>query len=151
MRIEILEEDDDSSLMFEDEYAEYTIEVNPGSKTYQSKMSRKDDVYYRTQKFEYRICTMPVRVEIRLLERLDEPPPDKYAVKDGVVLESGILVRSRDFLASMTNRFIAEALSELCVGFRPQSEGILGLLIRQEGARWTIASFCSGSMSWLRS
>src|SRR6516225_9965769 len=113
MRIEIFEEDDDSSLMFEDECAEYTIDVDPGSKTYQSRMSRKDDVYYRTQKFEYRICTMPVRVEIRLLERLDEPPPDKYAVKDGVVLESEILVRSRDFLASMTKRFIADLKREV--------------------------------------
>jgi hypothetical protein len=113
MRIEIFEEDDDSSLMFEDEYTEYTIAVDPGSKTYQSKMSRKDDVYYRTQKFEYRICTTPVRVEVRLLERLDEPPPDRYAVKDGVVLESEILARSRDILASMTKRFIADLKKEV--------------------------------------
>ena len=53
--IEIFEEDGDSSLMFEDEYAAYTIDVDHVSKTYQSRMSRKDDVYYRTQKFEYRI------------------------------------------------------------------------------------------------
>ena len=71
MRIEIFEEDGESSLVFEDEYAEYTIDVDPGSKTYQSRTSRKDDVYYRTQKFEYRICTTPVRVEVRLLERLE--------------------------------------------------------------------------------
>ena len=113
MRIEIFEEDDDSSLMFEDEYAEYTIDVDPGSKTYQSKMSRNDDVYYRTQKFEYRIRTTPVRVEVRLLERLDEPPPDRYAVKDGVVLESEILARSRDILASMTKRFVADLKKEV--------------------------------------
>ena len=111
--IEIFEEDGESSLMFEDEYAAYTIGVDPGSKTYQSRMSRKDDVYYRTQKFEYRICTTPVRVEVRLLERLDEPPPDRYAVKDGVVLESEILARSRDILASMTKRFIADLKKEV--------------------------------------
>ena len=34
--------------------------------------------------------------------------------------------------------------------FLPQSEGILGVLIRQEDARWSIASFCSGSMNWWR-
>lgn len=111
--IEIFEEDGDSSLMFEDEYAAYTIDVDPGSKTYQSRMSRKDDVYYRTEKFEYRIRTTPVRVEVRLLERLDEPPPDRYAVKDGVVLESEILARSRDFLASMIKRFIADLKKEV--------------------------------------
>ena len=111
--IEIFEEDGESSLMFEDEYAAYTIGVDPGSKTYQSRMSRKDDVYYRTQKFEYRICTTPVRVEVRLLERLDEPPPDRHAVKDGVVLESEILARSRDILASMTKRFIADLKKEV--------------------------------------
>ena len=48
------------------------------------------------------------------------------------------------------SRFFSIALSELCVGFLPQSEGILGVLIRQEGARWSIASFCGGSMNWLR-
>jgi hypothetical protein len=63
--------------------------VYSDSKTYQSCMSLKDDAYYRTEKYEYRITTNPIKVEIRLTERLDEPP-ERYSVKDGVVLESDI-------------------------------------------------------------
>lgn len=95
MKIEIFEEDGDNTLTFGDEDADFTIDVFPESKTYQSRLSLKGDVYYRTEQFEYRIKTNPVKVETRLTERLDEPPPDEYKVKDGVVLESDILKRGR--------------------------------------------------------
>lgn len=105
-KIEIFEEDGENTLSLDNEHADFTIDVYPESKTYQSRMSLKDDCYFRTQKFEYRISTNPIRVEVRLTERLDEPPPDKYAVKDGVVLESDILAERKDFLTPMTKEFI---------------------------------------------
>ena len=74
MKIEIFEEDGDNTLSFGDKYADFTIDVYPESKTYQSRMSLKDDVYYRTEKFEYRIQSNPLKVETRLTERVDEPP-----------------------------------------------------------------------------
>ncbi len=89
MEIEIFEEDGDNTLSFGGKYADFTIDVYPESKTYQSKMSLKDDVYYRTEQFEYRIKTEPIKVESRLTERIDEPP-EEYKVRDGVVLESEI-------------------------------------------------------------
>lgn len=59
MTIEIFEEDGDNTLSFDDKYADFTIDVYPDSKTYQSRMCLKDDVYYRTEQFEYRINTNP--------------------------------------------------------------------------------------------
>jgi hypothetical protein len=95
MKIEILEEDADNTLSFGDKYSDVWIDVYPKSKTYQSRMSLKDDVYYRTEKFEYRIQTNPLKVETRLTERVDEPP-ERYRIKDGVVLESDILIDKKE-------------------------------------------------------
>ncbi len=107
MKIEIFEEDGDNTLSLDDEYADFTIDVFPDSKTYQSRMRLKDDVYYRTEKFEYRIKTDPVKVETRLTERVDEPP-ERYCVKDGVVLETDILTDRNEVasMSSMTKGFI---------------------------------------------
>jgi len=38
MKIEIFEEDGDNTLSFDDKYADFTIDVYPDSKTYQSRM-----------------------------------------------------------------------------------------------------------------
>jgi len=104
--IEIFEEDGDNTLSIDDKYADFTIDIYPESKTYQSRMSLKDDVYYRTEQFEYRIKKDPIKVETRLTERVDEPP-QRYAVKDGVVLESDILAdRKERVMSSMTKEFI---------------------------------------------
>jgi len=89
MKIEIFEEDGNNVLSLDDKYADFTIDIYPDSKTYESRMRLKDDVYYRTEKFEYRIKTDPIGIEKRLVERVDEPP-EEYKVKDGVVLESEI-------------------------------------------------------------
>ena len=106
MKIEIFEEDGDNTLSFDDKYADFTIDVYPDSKTYQSRMNLKDDVYYRTEKFEYRIKNDPLKVETRLTERVDEPP-ERYCVKDGVVLESDILADRKEMaMSSMTKEFI---------------------------------------------
>jgi hypothetical protein len=105
MVIEIFEEDGDHTLSFDNEHADFTIDVDPESKTYRSRMRLKDDVYYRTQRYEYRIQTNPIKVESRLVERKDEPP-EQYCVKDGVVLESDILKERGDFMTSMTKEFI---------------------------------------------
>ena len=94
MEIEIFEEDGDNTLSLDDKYADFTVDVYPESKTYQSRMSLKDDVYYRTEQYEYRIKTEPIKVEIRLTERKDEPP-EEYKVKDGVVLESEIVQKNK--------------------------------------------------------
>lgn len=105
-KIEIFEEDGDNTLSIDDKYADFTIDIYPESKTYQSRMSLKDDVYYRTEQFEYRIKTDPIKVETRLKERVDEPP-ERYAVKDGVVLESDILAdRKERAMSPMTKDFI---------------------------------------------
>lgn len=106
MKIEIFEEDGDNTLSFGDKYADFTIDVYPESKTYQSSMNLKDDVYYRTEKFEYRIQTNPLKVETRLIERVDEPP-EQYCVKDGVVLEYDILAGRKGLaMNSMSKGFI---------------------------------------------
>jgi hypothetical protein len=89
MEIEIFEEDGDNSVSFETEYSSHNIDFYPDTKTYKARMNLKEDVYYRTEKFEYRITKDPIKVESRLIERVDEPP-QRYSVKDGVVLESEI-------------------------------------------------------------
>lgn len=104
--IEIFEEDGDNTLSIDDKYADFTIDIYPETKTYQSRMRLKDDVYYRTEQFEYRIKTDPIKVETRLTERVDEPP-ERYCVKDGVVLESDILADRKEMaMSSMTKEFI---------------------------------------------
>lgn len=112
MEIEIFEEDGDHTLSLDNEHADFTIDVDPESKTYSSRMSLKDDVYYRTQLYEYRIATNPVKVEIRLVERKDEPP-ERYCVKDGVVLESDILAERGKLMTSMTKEFIDDLKKEV--------------------------------------
>jgi len=102
-----------NTLSLEDEDAAWTIDVNPDSKTYRSRMSLKEDVYYRTQEYEYRIKTSPIKVEMRLIERMDEPPPDEYCVRDGVVLESDILEKRGDLMTRMTKEFIENLKKEV--------------------------------------
>ncbi len=113
-KIEIFEEEGDNTLWFDNKYADFTIQVYPESKTYSSRMSLKDDVYYRTEQYQYRIKIDPIKVETRLFERADDPPPDKYCVKDGVVLESDIL---SDILAErmtfLTKGFIVALKKEV--------------------------------------
>jgi hypothetical protein len=76
-------------------------------------MSLKDDVYYRTEKLEYRIQINPLKVETRLTERVDEPP-ERYCVRDGVVLESDILAdRKERVISSMTKEFIGGLKKEV--------------------------------------
>jgi len=104
--MEIFEDDGNNTLSFDDEDSNWDIDVNPESKTYRSRMSLKDDVYYRTQKYEYRIKTNPIKVETRLIERVDEPP-ERYCVKDGVVLESDILAERGELMSKMTQDFIS--------------------------------------------
>jgi hypothetical protein len=108
MKIEIFEEGGDNTLSFGDKYADFTIDVYPDSKTFQSRMSLKYDLYYRTETFEYRIQANPLKVETRLTQRVDEPP-QRYCVKDNVVLESDILVDRKEVassMSSMTKEFI---------------------------------------------
>lgn len=112
MKIEIFEEEGENTLSFDNEHADFTIDVDTASKTYRSRMSLKDDVYYRTQKYEYRIKTDPIKVEVRLVERVDEPP-ERYCVKDGVVLESDILAERGDLMTRMTKEFIADLKKEV--------------------------------------
>ncbi len=114
MKIEVFEEDGDNTLSLDDKYADFTIDVYPESKTYQSRMRLKDDVYYRTEQFEYRIKTDPIKVEARLTERVDEPP-ERYAVKDGVVLESDILADRKEVasMTPMTKEFIESLKKEV--------------------------------------
>jgi hypothetical protein len=53
----------------------------------------KDDVESLRCEYEYRVKADPVRVESRLVQRLEGPPPGRCVVKDGVVLEAEILSR----------------------------------------------------------
>jgi hypothetical protein len=112
-KIEIFEEDGDNTLSLDNEHADFTIDVYPESKTYQSRMSLKDDCYYRTTQYQYRIKIDPIKVETRLTERVDEPP-ERYCVKDGVVLESDILADRKEMaMSSMTKEFIADLKKEV--------------------------------------
>lgn len=113
MEIEFFEEDGGHTLTFSSEYADFTISVDPRTKNYRSEMSFKDDVYFRTENFEYRISTNPVRVETRLIDRLDEPPHNQYAVKDGVVLESELLAKEGGIVSKMTIDFIENLKQEI--------------------------------------
>jgi len=94
MKLEIFEEEGDRTLYLENEEVDFTIDVYPASKTYHSRMSLKQDLYYRNQIYEYRIAGNPLRVETRLLERSVEPPL-RHCVKDGVVLESELITEMR--------------------------------------------------------
>ncbi len=106
--IEIFEDEGENTLSLDNKDVDFTFDIYPESKTYQSRMSMKEDVYYRTQQYEYRIKTDPIKVEIRLTERVDEPP-ERYCVKDGVVLESDILAERKEMaMSSMTKEFIAD-------------------------------------------
>ncbi|MBU1151258.1 hypothetical protein KJ632_00340 [Patescibacteria group bacterium] len=104
--VEVFEEDGKNTLSFNDEDSYCDIDVNPESKIYHSSLILKDDAYHRKQKYEYRIQTNPIKVEIRLIERMDEPP-EHYCVKDGVVLESDILAEKGELLNEMTKDFIS--------------------------------------------
>lgn len=106
-KIEIFEDEGENTLCIDNKYADFTIDVYPESKTYRSRMCLKDDIYYRTEQFEYRIKTDPFQVETRLIKRMDEPP-ERYCVKDGIVLESDILADRKELasMSSMTKEFI---------------------------------------------
>jgi len=107
MKIEIFEEDGNHTISIDNDQAYIDIDVNPQSKTYRSRMSLKDACYFRTQKYEYRIHPNPIRVETRLIERVDEPP-ERCSVKDGVVLEANILAEK-----VMTQEFIYDLKKEV--------------------------------------
>src|SRR3989344_5422310 len=90
--IEIFDEENELSL--EDEFSSLTLEFFPDAKEFIQRMSIKADIYYRTEKYKYKISLDPIEVYARLVERCDEPPLE-YKVKDGVVLESEILKNAR--------------------------------------------------------
>jgi hypothetical protein len=104
MDIDIFEEDGDHTLSFETEFSNHDVDVYPDTKTFTSRMNLKEDLYYRTEKFEYRIKIDPLLLETRLIERVDEPP-QRYCVKDGVVLESEIRANQKfgvdEFIAGL--------------------------------------------------
>lgn len=104
--LKISEEDGNNTLFIDDKDVDFTIDIYPETKTYQSTMYLHSDAYRRTEQFEYRIKIDPIKVETRLIERVDEPP-ERYCVKDGVVLESDILAdRQESAMSSMTKEFI---------------------------------------------
>jgi hypothetical protein len=81
--------DEENTITFSDEHQNLSMEFFPNSKEFKSNMSLTEDVYYRNERYEYKINLDPIEVLVRLKERSDEPPL-RYAVKDGVVLESEI-------------------------------------------------------------
>jgi len=80
----------ENSLTIDEKYHTIDVQVYPEDKKLEIRSSAKEDVFYSTDVYEYRILTNPVRFEMRLVESMNEPPPDQYEVKDGVVLESEI-------------------------------------------------------------
>lgn len=95
MKIEIL--DDENTLSIDEDYSSTTLEFFPDKKEFESNMHLKEDLYYRTEKYKYKISLDPIEVYIKLIERKDEPP-ESYKVKDGVVLKSEIIKKDKDFL-----------------------------------------------------
>lgn len=106
--IEISEENGENVLLIDSEYADFTIEIHPESRTYWSKMSSKISLYFNTEKYEYRIKTDPIRVHTRLIEQEVEPPPGNFYVKDGVVLESEILAKRGRLVTSTIKDIIKD-------------------------------------------
>ena len=92
---------EENSLSIDEKYHSIDAEINPETKRLEIRSSAKEDVFYSTDIYEYKISTDPIGVEIRLVESMTEPPPDEYKVKDGVVLESEIR-KNNKFLADKT-------------------------------------------------
>jgi hypothetical protein len=89
--------DRENTIEIEDEYHDITFEFFPDVKEFGSKMYLKEDAYSRTEKNKYKISLNPIEVSLKLIERYDEPPI-KYEVKDGVVLKSDIIQKTKDSL-----------------------------------------------------
>ena len=87
--------DEEKTILFSNEHSTTTLRFMPGTKEFRSALELKGDAYYRNELYEYKLSANPIEVFIRLIERSDEPPPDQYVVKDGVVLESEILKEGR--------------------------------------------------------
>lgn len=84
--------DDENSIVVDDKYDVTTFEFFPESKKFTIDSSIKDDCFFNYLTYEYKISTIPIGLQCRLLEKSYEPPPPRqYQVKDGVVLESEML------------------------------------------------------------
>lgn len=86
--------DSENELWVDETHDNFHIEVSPEQKLFTRKTRAKEDVYYRTETYKYQIETHPIKVSCKLVERYDEPPLE-YMVRDGIVLESDILNRSK--------------------------------------------------------
>lgn len=84
--------DDENSIVVDDKYDVTTYDFFPESKRFTIDSSIKDDCFFNYLTYEYKISTIPIGLQCRLLEKSYEPPPPRqYEVKDGVVLESEML------------------------------------------------------------
>lgn len=101
--------DEENSIVVDDKYDVTTYEILPEAKKFTIESSIKEDCFFNHLTYEYKISSAPVELQIRLLEKSSEPPPDQYEVRDGVVLESEILKdKSKGFL-----KMAQERISEL--------------------------------------
>lgn len=99
--------DEENSIIEDDEYDVTTYEIFPETKKFTINTSVKDDCFFTNLTYEYRISTIPIGIQTRLLEKSYEPPY-KNEVKDGVVLESEILKDSANFVIKSAESTISE-------------------------------------------
>ena len=99
--------DDENTIIEDNKYDVTTYEIFPETKKFTIDTSIKDDCFFNRLTFEYRISTIPIGLQIRLLEKSYEPPY-KNEVKDGVVLESEILKDSEHSIVKSAESTISE-------------------------------------------
>lgn len=105
--------DKENSIVVEDEYNVTTYKIFPETKKLTIESSIKEDCFFNYLTYEYKISSFSVELQIRLLEKSSEPPPDQYQVKDGVVLESEILKDKNKSLSKMIQEQISKLKEEV--------------------------------------
>ncbi len=113
MKIKFLAEKSEHSLYLDYDDSRISIEALPESKKYNSTLFLKYDAYCRVMKHEYQIITNPLKVEVRLIERIDMQPHEKYLVRDGVVLQTEIIKESNGPLDGLTRDLIGRLEEEV--------------------------------------
>lgn len=89
--------DEENSLTIDDKYDITNFTFYPENRKFEVSRSVKDDCFFSTQIFEYRVSSNPIGLQMRTLESSHEPPME-YWIKDGVVLESEL--RKNTFASS---------------------------------------------------
>lgn len=99
--------DDEDSVVIDDEFSTNTWTLSMQSKKLTLSSSIKNDCFFNSQIYEYKISNDPVGLTMRLLEASSEPPKE-FSVKDGVVLETEIISGKEDYFLKIARDRVNE-------------------------------------------